>query len=279
MGILKLFAKSIIKSNDNELFESAGFVAYMALLVFFPFLILLISAASLFEQTDQVQELIYNIQLRLPFEVNEVILPVIESIFEGPAPGLITFSIIGILWLSTSGVESIRYSLNRAYETTENRSFFFRRAQSLVLILFLVTLVLILSFFLVLLPIVVEYIPSLTEDFYVLHLIDVALKSINVADWVEYAVSTVIVSLVFAACYYGLPDHRNKRPPTFPGSVLAALLCVFFSNIFSYYIQNFSAYNAIYKTLAGSVIFLLFMQFCTYFFLLGAQFNRELVRE
>ena len=274
MGIFKIIVKGFMNSIDNELFELSGYAAYTTLLAFFPFLILVIAVASLFGQVEQVQELIFNIELHLPEEVNEVLIPIIRSIFESPVTRLITFSILGILWASSCGIESIRLGLNRAYEVKETRSFFLRHGQNLILIFILSTIIVVSSFILIIVPMLVSYLPDLEVEFQLI----TTIASFDMVNWMDFLAMSGLLALLFCACYYLLPNHQKSITKILPGAIFSAFLCIAFSNIFSLIIQNFTRYNAIYKALAGVLILLLFVQISIYIFLLGAQFNRELVR-
>ena len=152
MPYLKILWSSLLKSRDNELFEISGFVAYTFLLSFFPFLILLISVTATLGDSHSVQTTIFSLLAHLPKEISEIIRPVVKNILSGPVHGLISFSVIGILWASSSGIEAIRLALNKAYEKTESRSFFYLRGQSLCLILFCILALSCLSFFFIILP-------------------------------------------------------------------------------------------------------------------------------
>ncbi len=279
MFILKALWSSILKSIDNELLETSGFVAYTFLLAFFPFIILLIAVASLFGQAEAIQDLVLQLPSHLPKEVSNVVMPIIENLFSNPARSLITFSIIGIFWVSSSGIESIRLALNKAYEAPETRPFFIKRGQSLLLIVALVAVVLFSSAFLVFIPALGTYFPDLIANFPIITTLFDFLESFDVFTWVEYLISLALVVLFCAAAYWGLPNHQKRPKIIIPGALLASFLCVLFSNVFSYYIQNFTSYSTVYKSLGGVIVFLLFMQFSTYFLLLGAQFNHELMRQ
>ena len=59
------------------------------------------------------------------------------------------------------------------------------------------------------------------------------------------------------------------------GSLVATLLWVAGSVVFSVYVDNFGSYNQTYGTLAGVVVLLLWMYLTSYIVLLGAEINAE----
>src|SRR4029453_15404316 len=80
--------------------------------------------------------------------------------------------------------------------------------------------------------------------------------------------------------YYAAP---NVRQPGFrwvtPGGVLAVVLWIVASAGFAFYVANFGSYNKAYGSLAGVVVFLVWMGIWNMAVLLGAELNAELERE
>ena len=129
-------AKNTVQySFKNNLFESASYVAYKILLAFFPFLFFLVSIAGLMGQSPEATKLIEQFYTHLPKEIVKAIAPVVSDIIASPLREILTFSLISILWVSSSGVESLRRSLNRAYEYTESRNMLILRAQSIAIVI------------------------------------------------------------------------------------------------------------------------------------------------
>ncbi len=60
--------------------------------------------------------------------------------------------------------------------------------------------------------------------------------------------------------------------------MLAVLLWVFASAGFAFYVGNFASYNNIYGSLAGVVVFLVWLWISNLAVLLGAEFDAELAR-
>ena len=90
----------------------------------------------------------------------------------------------------------------------------------------------------------------------------------------------LVVSVMFAVLYWAAP---NVKQPAFkwitPGGVLAVVLWLVASGLFALYVANFSSYNATYGTLAGVVVFLVWLWVTNVAVLLGAELNAELERQ
>ncbi len=61
-----------------------------------------------------------------------------------------------------------------------------------------------------------------------------------------------------------------------PGAAIVLLGWVGFARLFSYYIHYFPQMNLIYGSLAGVIIALLYFYFCSFIFIIGAEFNFHL---
>jgi membrane protein len=86
-----------------------------------------------------------------------------------------------------------------------------------------------------------------------------------------------IVSVMFSLLYWACP---NVKQPGFrwitPGGALAVVIWLATSGLFAVYVSFSSSYNKIYGSLAGVIIFLVWMWISNIAILLGAEFNAEL---
>ncbi|WP_054813794.1 YihY/virulence factor BrkB family protein [Nocardia arizonensis] len=103
-----------------------------------------------------------------------------------------------------------------------------------------------------------------------------AVRMWGIAKW---PVLAVLVSVVIALLYWAAPNARQPglRWLT-PGSVLAVVVWIVASVGFAFYATYFGSYNKVYGSLAGAVVFLVWMWLSNVAILLGAQFDAELVR-
>ena len=98
----------------------------------------------------------------------------------------------------------------------------------------------------------------------------------NIAKW---PVILVVVVLIVALLYYATP---NVKQPKFRwisvGAVLAIVVWVIASAAFGFYVANFSSYNKTYGSLAGVIVFLLWLWITNLALLFGAELDAELER-
>jgi membrane protein len=96
---------------------------------------------------------------------------------------------------------------------------------------------------------------------------------------VKWPVMVVAVALIVALLYYAA---QNVKLPKFRwiivGALVAIVTWVVASAIFGVYVANFSNYNKTYGTLAGVVVFLLWLWITNLAMLFGAELDAELER-
>ncbi|WP_280271515.1 YihY/virulence factor BrkB family protein [Nocardia wallacei] len=95
----------------------------------------------------------------------------------------------------------------------------------------------------------------------------------------KWPVVALLMGAVVSLLYWVAP---NARQPGFrwltPGSVLAVVVWIVASAGFSVYVAHFGSYNKVYGSLAGAVIFLVWLWILNVAALLGAGLNAELAR-
>lgn len=99
----------------------------------------------------------------------------------------------------------------------------------------------------------------------------------SIAKW---PVLVVLVTIMIALLYWATPNVKGRgfRWIT-PGSVLALLIWLIASAGFAFYVANFASYNKTYGTLAGVIVFLVWLWISNIAILLGLEFDAELARQ
>jgi membrane protein len=85
---------------------------------------------------------------------------------------------------------------------------------------------------------------------------------------------------MIAILYWATPNAKVKgfRWIT-PGSLLALAIWLAASAGFAFYVANFSSYNKTYGTMAGVIVFLVWLWISNLAILLGLEFDAESVRQ
>lgn len=94
---------------------------------------------------------------------------------------------------------------------------------------------------------------------------------------VPYVLPAAASFATFVAIYRLLPASHPSLRDAWPGATLAAVGFEVLKNGFTLYVANFNAYDVVYGTLGGVLLFLFFMYLTANLLLIGAAVNAELV--
>jgi membrane protein len=191
----------------------------------------------------------------------------IQLIARGGHIGLLTFGALGALWSSSSAMNAIVDTLNRAYGIREARSWW--RVQALAIVLTIVMSV----FVLVAFTLVVAG-PEIAEQFATRH----GLGPLFEWAWkiLQWPVVFLLISEGFACVYYFAPDAEQRWSWILPGAHLATGLWLSISLGFRVYVTHFGHFNKMYGTIGGVIVMLLWFYLSGLVLLVGAEFNSEI---
>jgi membrane protein len=265
---IAVFKRTFARFLADDCMGLAQEVAYSALLAFFPAVAFLLGLLGVLHLFDQVQTFLGTV-------APHGVLHFIEGLqrdSQGNAKVLaLVLGAAGAVWAASGAMGSVIKAVNRAYERIETRPFWKVRAIAILLVfLFGVTLV-------ALAVLIVFGGPLGTAIADKAHLGGGFTWVWAILRW---PIAFVAVLLLFAFVYYFAPntDQRTWKWVT-PGSILAALLWLALSGLFTLYVTFAGSYSKTYGSLAAGVILLLWLNYTAWALLLGAELNSELDRQ
>lgn len=276
-AMVKRIKKSILllyRAGDNLVdhhgVEMAGYLSFLALLSLFPYLVLMVSAAGLIGQGEAGRQFITFMLQHLPHDAVATIRPRIEEIISGPPPKLLTFSILGALWTSSSGVEALRGVFNRAYQVGNPPSYYWRRLVSIIQILIFTGILMVVMLALVITPLAFNHLNEFTG-------LSPSQAVENFIRGYFLYIGAGILFVLVSVLYYILPNIKQEWIGVLPGALLVVILWVGGTAAVSYYINSFSQMSLIYGSLSGFIATLIFFYVMTMILIYGAEFNHELL--
>ncbi len=240
----------------------AGGVAFYWMLSLFPFAIAALSVYGLVANPEDVTKMLQQVQGTVPDSVGQLLQDQLSSIAQS-SQGSLTFGLVGsvlfALWSASKGASALIKATNVAFDETETRGFLRLRAMALLLTLaFLVVMVLSIAL-IVVVPKLVEGTPFDTV--------------FSVLRWPALA---VVAMIGLAALYRYAPDRDEPRWQWVSlGAVVATVLWLVGSSLFSLYANNFGSFNETYGTLSAVIVLLLWLSLTAFVILLGAEINAE----
>ncbi len=250
-------------SNDN-VFNGAAALGFYMTLAIFPAMILLMTIIP-YLPIDRVDEAIMDLLGQaLPPEAYELFEGVVMEVTGERRGGLLSFSLLGTLWATSTGMYGIMQQLNITYNVKEDRSFVRVRVTALILSL-LFGLLVIGAFSLIVLG-------GLIEDWIgnLLGTTGALLIFFAVFRWV---VIVFAMLLGFAIIYRFAPNVEQKFRFITPGSLIGAALLILVSLGFAAYTSNFADYDATYGSIGAVIILMLWLYITGLVILIGSEIN------
>ncbi|MEU6349418.1 YihY/virulence factor BrkB family protein [Streptomyces sp. NPDC047072] len=268
-AVLKRTAKELL---DDELADRAAALTYYGVLSLFPALLLLVSLLGVVGQRA-TNKILDNIGDLAPGPARDILRDAVVQLGDSGGTGsvLAVVGLLAALWSASGYVGAFIRTSNAVYDLPEGRPVWkltpLRLALTVTLMLMLAASALI----------VVFTGPLAERAGGALGFGDAAIAVWGVAKW---PVLLVLVVLMIALLYWAAPNVRGRGFRwVSPGSVLATLVWLAASAGFALYAANFGSYNKTYGTLAGAIVFLVWLWLTNLAILLGLEFDAELARE
>jgi membrane protein len=248
----------------------AAALTYYSVLSIFPALLVLVSLIDLAGQAT-IQALLDNLGKVAPGSVNQILEAAIRNLQQsrGSAGVLAVVALAAALWSASSYIAAFMRASNTIYDVPEGRPVWktlpIRLGVTLVVMLLLAVS-----------ATAVVATGGLADR--IGRLLGLGSAVVTVWEIAKWPLLLLVVSFMFALLYWASPNARQGFRWVSPGGILAVVLWMVVSAGFALYVANFAAYNQTYGSLAGVIIFLVWLWLSNLAILLGAEFNAELER-
>jgi membrane protein len=249
----------------------ASHIALSALMALFPFLIVVTSLAVSFLGSKQLADEVARLLLETwPHEVAQPIADQIHSVLITTRGDVLTFGVAFAVYFSSSGIESLRIGLNRAYGVVEQRNWLLLRLESIVYVLIGAVALLALAFLVVLGHLIfaaaVRFAPALAPLEF----------KFNVA---RYSLASIVLVAALIVAHKWLAAGRRRFRAILPGIVATLMLWLASGFLFARYLTEFAyAYVSYYAGLASVMIALVFLYLTASIFVYGGELNAAIER-
>jgi membrane protein len=267
----------------------ASHIALSALLALFPFLIFLTALGSFFGTKEMADAIVKILIDALPEAVAGPISAEVRNVLTGQRRDLLTIGGALAIWFSSSGVESLRVGLNRAYGVEETRYWVQTRLQSIVFVLIGAAGLLMLGFLVVLAPAAIAATSSVlseAQDFLKQH--EVIKQATTVPDFqrivarydlVRYGATSIILLTGLVMAHVWLPAGRRNLTWVLPGIFVTLAFWLAAAITFGWYLARFSTYASTYAGFAAPMMALVFLYFLAVIFIAGGELNAAIDQE
>jgi len=262
--------RTFSEMKEDNLTDWAAALTYYGLLALFPALIALVSILGLFGDpattTKKLTEIVTNLGPQSAANTLSKPIRQITSNRTGAGFGFV-LGLAGALWSASGYVGAFTRASNIIYETPEGRPVWKLRPLQILVTLVMVVLTAIVALSLVLTGPIVDAVAK-----------PIGLGSTAVTAWnyAKWPVLVLIVLLIISVLYYATPNVKLRGFKwVTPGALFALVVWLVASALFAFYVSKFGSYNKTYGTLAGVVVFLVWLWITNVAMLLGAELNAE----
>jgi membrane protein len=268
-GILK---RTVREFREDNLTDWAAALTYYGVLAIFPALLVMVSVVGLIGESA-TQPLIDNLTELAPGPAQDIFTNAIENLNkdEGAAGLLLVVGILTALWSASGYIGAFIRASNSVYEVEEGRPFWKLRPIQIAITITMMLLLAVGSLAVVLTGPLAEQVGNV---------VGAGSTAVTAWDIAKWPVLVLLVSVMISVLYWAAP---NVRQPGFrwltPGGVLAVVIWIVASAGFALYVANFASYNKTYGSLAGPIVFLVWLWISNIAILLGAELNAEIERE
>jgi membrane protein len=268
----KVLSGSLREFKKDELTDRAAALTYYGVLALFPALLALVSLLGLTGKST-TGKVLDNLKQLAPGPARDILTRAVEQLQGNAGIG----SLVGIIallvaiWSASGYVAAFMRAANAVYDMPEGRP-----AWKILPVRVGVTVVLMVLA--VVSALIVVFSGGIARQAgTALGVGDSALTVWSIAKW---PVLVVLVTIMIAILYWACPNAKVKGFKWItPGSFLALVIWLLASAGFAFYVANFASYNKTYGTMAGVIVFLVWLWISNLAILLGLEFDAEAVRQ
>jgi membrane protein len=266
-AVLKRTAREF---KDDNLTDSAAALTYYGVLSIFPALLALLGILGLLG-SGTIKPLINNLNGIAPGPVRNILTSALTQL-EGNQSQAIIPLVLGLafaLWSASGYIAAFMRASNAVYDIREGRPLWktlpIRLGVTLVVVVLLAAI-----------AIGVVFTGTLARRTgTILGWGDAAVTAWNYAKW---PVMVLLFMLIVALLYWASPNVRHGFRWVAPGAALAVVIWIIASALFALYMANFASYDKTYGSMAGIIVFLIWLWISNIAVLLGLELDAELER-
>ena len=258
---VRILLQCSVDLSDDHVSAYAAMAAFFFIISMIPIMLIIL---TLIQYTPATEADFMEILVQI---FPETVLPTIESVIDEVyrySAGMIPLNFIVAMWSAGKAVLSISKGLNCVHDMIETRGYVEVRLRgsfyTVLMILAIIFMLVLQVFGLQLAAFLENYIPiihSIVEYF------------VSIRTWI----TIIFVGLVAWALYITMPNKKIRPGKELPGAIFVTIGWNLCSWLFSMYLKIFKGFQNMYGSLTTIILIMLWLYFCMYILLLGAEVN------
>lgn len=259
--VIKLVRGFLHAMQEDHVGAYAAQTAYFIMLSFIPFIILLL---TLIQYTTLTKADIYAAaQAIFPNSMDAFVIDIINEVYSKTAV-TVSLSAITAAWSAGKGFLALMRGMNSVYDVEEQRNYVILRLRSAIY-----TIIFVIS---IILSLVVLVFGNSIHQAAVVHLPFLAVITGMILQMKDI-VAIAFLTLVFMLLYKFVPNRKAGLYSQAPGALLSSICWYLFSIGFSLYVDYSPGFSNMYGSLTTIIMVMLWLYFCMYIILIGAEIN------
>ncbi len=260
--VVIFFLKQVKKTGITERASAISYNFIMAIPPSFLFLFTLVPSLPLIKRSALKRELHGLITDIIPAKVyNQNLIKFVDSFIDNAKIGLLSFSLVLALYFASNAVMGIMRSFNKNYIGFSKRNSFHDRWVAIRLTSLLFLLVLGCLILLIAQGAVLKWI---------------GVKNFTIREIIFYVRWVFMLALIFysiAFIYKYAPAVHKRWKIASPGTIFATFLSVLATLGFSYFVNSYGKYNALYGSIGTIIVLMALIYINSFVLLVGFELN------
>ena len=260
------------KSVDDNVPMMASALAYSAFFAIPSALLLLLGVFTLVADESTITHLVNRLTEIAPSDAADLFGNSLRHLSERASTGLM-LTLVGLglaLWSATNAMGTVISALNVAYDREHGRGFVRNRLVALAMAIFVGGAAMLAGGLLIMGPHLQAWLGSALD----------ARRTVELVWWIgQWPILVGALLFAFAVVLYLGPDVEHRRWQLLsPGAVVAVVVWLVVSGVFSYYTAHFGTYDKTWGTLGAVIVTLIWLWLAGLSLLFGGELNAETER-
>lgn len=261
--------KVLIRLQRYRIASRSSETAFYLLLALFPFLIFAVSLFGLLSQSLPFrQDILTSLAGVVPAPVFDFLSDILDELVASRNITFMSFSMLGFIWAASQGFSIILQGLNMIYSARKPLHPVILRLLGLLFAILLVLAILVTMAFVTFGDLLFRQIAASSGQ-------DIFRGSFLL--FLRYLFSFLFLLLIFSLLYYLACRRKGGFLRAMPGGAFTSCCWLLFSYAFSWYVNNFGRYAKLYGSLAGFIILMFWLYFCSMMILAGGILHQLLL--
>ncbi|MCF2443070.1 YihY/virulence factor BrkB family protein [Dyadobacter sp. CY345] len=257
---------NIKRSNHKyDIDQRASAVAFSLTLACFPAIIFLFTLVPYIPIENLDGQIMGVLKELMPRGIFQDAQQTISDILSRPRSSVLSFGFIFAMIASTNGMMSLMRSFDMVFEDSETRGFLKQRGVATLLTMVLVAVMILL----IVLLIMGDALKGIISEWQIIRYSWIV-SSLNFS---RYLVSFGALMLAISIIYRFAPSRINRYAFFNLGSIIASVLILVATYLFSFYLSRFSSYNKLYGSIGTMIALMIWFYLLALLLIFGFEVN------